>query len=341
MVFADSQLATAADVSKAQTVDSIQCVGQSVAIRWQYIVTEPRFIQRQMDSEMTNTERSSIGILHPGQMGISLAAALVNNGYQVCWASEGRSAKSCERAAKHELQDCGELMELSSRCQILFSICPPAEALRVATLVIDTGFNGIYVDCNAIAPSTSRAIADKLIDANVDYVDGGVIGPPAWKAGTTRLYLSGQKASDIGGLYSGSVMDTVVLGDKTDAASAMKMAYAAWTKGSAALLLNVFALAKAHELESPLLEEWALSQPGLHSKLESAALGNAPKGWRFVGEMQQIAKSLNDVQLHPGAFDSAAEVYQALSEFKGASAESITADAVIAAILSVPEEPAT
>ncbi|MEM7258268.1 MAG: DUF1932 domain-containing protein [Pseudomonadota bacterium] len=280
-----------------------------------------------------DTNPPAIGVLHPGQMGISVAHALIEGGNRVCWASDGRSQGTKDRAAKYALHDSQSLEQLCNNCNVVFSICPPAEALNLARSVIANGFSGIYVDGNAIAPSSTREIASELAKANINYVDGGIIGPPAWRAGTTRLYLSGTRASTVCALFDGSVMDTVNLGEGIDTASAMKMAYAAWTKGSAALLLNVFALAKSHNLHPALLEEWGLSQPGLESKLDNAALGNAPKGWRFVGEMNQIATTLSDAGLHPGAFDAAASVYEALAPFKDAESQTITTDAVIDAIV--------
>ena len=39
-----------------------------------------------------------IGILHPGEMGISIAASAQNNGHQVYWVSNGRSQKTKSRA---------------------------------------------------------------------------------------------------------------------------------------------------------------------------------------------------------------------------------------------------
>ena len=47
----------------------------------------------------------TVGILHPGNMGISIAASAQNSGCHVYWVSEGRSAQTHERAAKHNLRD--------------------------------------------------------------------------------------------------------------------------------------------------------------------------------------------------------------------------------------------
>ena len=282
---------------------------------------------------MKKNNGKMLGIVHPGMMGVSLANALNDAGHNACWASESRSAASAKRATEYNLYDCSTLDSLASQCEVIFSVCPPAEAITMATATAATGFNGTYVDCNAVSPQTGKSVSDIVTAAGVDFVDGGIIGPPAWRKGSTRLYLSGAKAADIAALFTASVMGTVNLGDSPQAASAMKMAYAAWTKGSAALLLSVYALAEHHGLGESLKEEWGLSQPGLENKLDSAALGNAPKAWRFVGEMQQIAATLADAGQNPGAFESAASIYDAMSAFKSSNREDINTDAVVRSIL--------
>jgi len=201
---------------------------------------------------MSVEKTRSVGVLHPGLMGVSVANALLEAGSRVCWASENRSDESRQRASKLKLADCKTLSSLCEECTVIFSVCPPAEALNLAQATVDGKFKGIFVDCNAVAPSTGRAIADLLNQAGLDYVDGGIIGPPAWSQGSTRLYLSGTHAGEVAELFKGSLMATVDLGESPVAASAMKMAYAAWTKGSAALLLSVFALAEHHGLGESL-----------------------------------------------------------------------------------------
>lgn len=288
---------------------------------------------------MSESNKKSLGVLHPGLMGISVANALVEAGHRVCWASDGRSAATAERADKRKLEDCGNLASLCTECDVIFSVCPPSEALPVAQATADSSFNGIYVDCNAVSPMTGKAVSEIVSATGIDYVDGGIIGPPAWSEGTTRLYLSGAQAATIAELFDGSLMGTVDLGDSPDAASAMKMAYAAWTKGSSALLLSVYALAEHHGLGESLKEEWGLSQAGLENKLNGAAKGNAPKAWRFVGEMQEISATLANAGQHPGAFDSAAEIYQAMSGFKSSSPEEITTETVVRSIVDANKQP--
>ena len=44
---------------------------------------------------------AKIGILHPGEMGISIAASAINNGHSVYWVPEYRSKKTRLRAEKY------------------------------------------------------------------------------------------------------------------------------------------------------------------------------------------------------------------------------------------------
>jgi hypothetical protein len=98
--------------------------------------------------------------------------------------------------------------------------------------------------------------------------------------------------------------------DGAGAASAVKMAYASWTKGSAALLLAARALARAEGVEDALLAEWAISQPGLEKRSAGAAGSAAAKGWRWVAEMEEIAASMAADGLPAGFHQAAAEVYR-------------------------------
>src|SRR2546425_677111 len=87
------------------------------------------------------------------------------------------------------------------------------------------------------------------------------------------------------GSVGGSVVDARVLSGDIGTASALKMTYAAWTKGTAALLLAIGELARAEGVEPPLHEEWRISLPDLPERSQRAARSAKAKGWRWVGEM--------------------------------------------------------
>jgi 3-hydroxyisobutyrate dehydrogenase-like beta-hydroxyacid dehydrogenase len=182
-----------------------------------------------------------VGILHPGAMGAAIGAALKANGHDVLWASAGRSDATRARAHAEALTDVGDLKSLASQADVVISICPPEFALTVANDVRVAGFDGVYVDANAVSPRTALEIAPT--------VDGGVIGAPPRTAGTTRLYLSGVDAKAVAALFDGSVLDARVLDDEIGTASALKMTYAAYTKRVSALLIALRETARANGVE--------------------------------------------------------------------------------------------
>jgi 3-hydroxyisobutyrate dehydrogenase-like beta-hydroxyacid dehydrogenase len=120
----------------------------------------------------------TIGLLHPGEMGAALGAALRAKGEAVLWVSSGRSAATAERAGQAGLEDVGTVEELERRSEMILSLCPPHAALEVARSM--PRFAGVYSDANAVSPATARTIAG-LVSR---YVDGGVVGPPPRKPGT-------------------------------------------------------------------------------------------------------------------------------------------------------------
>jgi 3-hydroxyisobutyrate dehydrogenase-like beta-hydroxyacid dehydrogenase len=256
---------------------------------------------------MGETAFVNVGLLHPGEMGAAIGAVLRPRGHDVFWASHGRSGATAERAEQAGLVDAAEVQELCRRCDVLISVCPPHAAVDVARSA--AGFAGIYVDANAVSPTTSREIGS-LLDR---FVDGGIIGPPPRESGMTRLYLAGADARQIADLFSGTIVDPRVVSGEPGAASALKMSYASWTKGSSALVLAARALAQAEGVEEALLEEWELSLPDLTEQSATASRSALRKGWRWVGEMNEIADSYASAGLPDGFHRAAAEIYRRAS----------------------------
>ena len=265
-------------------------------------------------------------------MGITVAASLVRSGATVVWASEGRSPATRARAERAGLSDAGSLADACRQRDVVVSVCPPGAAVELAHAVVATGFRGVYVDANAIAPSTVAAIDRIVTERGGQLVDGGLVGPPAERQGTTRLYLSGPRAEAVAGLFSAGPLEALVIGDEPGAASALKMCYAAYTKGTAALLLAVVALAEATGVARALSAEWERSQRDLPDRVAATALGSAPKAWRWVSEMDEIASTFADAGLPDGFHRAAADVFVRLAELKDADA--VTTDDVTALLLA-------
>lgn len=250
-----------------------------------------------------------VGIIHPGDMG-SAMGALVDG--DVAWASEGRSDASQERAVHHGFRDAGSVRELAAEMDVIVSVCPPDAALAVAEDVARKRFTGLYVDANAISPTTS----DRIGRFFRRFVDAGVFGPPPTVAGTSRMYLSGDEAPTIAALWEGTHLTPIVIEGPPGSASALKMAYSGWTKGSAALLFAIRAYAESMGVVDQLLDEWDSSIPGLTDRIQRRATGTGPKAWRFAGEMEEIAAALESTDLPPGFHEAAAEIYIRIADLR-------------------------
>ena len=258
----------------------------------------------------------TVAMLHPGEMGSVVGACARAAGARVVWASEGRGGSTAGRAGAAGLEDLGTLRAAVMASDVVLSVCPPHAAVDVARAVSAEGFRGVFVDGNAVAPATAREIAEKIQAAGAAFVDGGIVGPPPDKPGSTRLYLSGGDAARVAAVFQGSALEAIVVEGPPGAASAVKMAYASWTKGTSALIMAVRAMAAAEGVDEALLAEWDRSQPGLRERSESAVRGSAKKAWRFVGEMEEIAATYAAAGLPDGFHRAAGEIYQRLSEFK-------------------------
>jgi Domain of unknown function (DUF1932) len=101
------------------------------------------------------------------------------------------------------------------------------------------------------------------------------------------------------------------------------MAYASWTKGTAALVLAARGLARAEGVEDVLLAEWALSQPGLADRSVQAAGSAAAKGWRWIAEMEEIAAAMAGAGLPEGFHQAAAEIYRRSPDRGAASVDAV------------------
>jgi 3-hydroxyisobutyrate dehydrogenase-like beta-hydroxyacid dehydrogenase len=260
----------------------------------------------------------TIGVLHPGEMGSGVAASAKAAGARVLWVSEGRGSATRKRAEAEGLEDVGTLARVAREAQVILSVCPPGSAMDLAKEVAAHRYTGIYVDGNAIAPATTRKVGEIMTAAGATYIDGGIVGPPPRKPGVTRLYLSGAGAHEVADMLNGGLLQAIPLDGPIGAASAVKMAYAGWNKTQQALLMAVRAYAMREGVEEALLREWAISQPELPKRSESAVTGTARKAWRFVGEMEELAAAFAAAGV-PGQFhDAGAEVYRRLAGWKDA-----------------------
>ena len=259
---------------------------------------------------MTNP---TVGILHPGQMGGSGAASARQSGCTVIWAGDGRSQATHARANEHGLTDVGSVAEVCRRADIILSVCPPHAAEDVAVEVLDAGFRGVYLDANAIAPQRAQAIDQRMTAAGASLVDGGIIGGPAWKPNATWLYLSGPQAATVAACFADGLLETAIIGDAVGKASALKMVFAAYTKGSTALLSAVMGAAESLGVMDELVAQWSQGGSTFAVESERRVREVTAKAWRFAGEMEEISATFDAAGMPGGFHLAAADIYRLIS----------------------------
>lgn len=255
---------------------------------------------------------ASIGLMTPGDMGQAVAVQIRAKGLTVCTALDKRSARSRTLASEAGLTDLGTITRLIRECDVVLSIMNPGAALEfgreAAAALRESGRHTLIVDCNAIAPATTREIAGLIEAAGGCFLDAGIIGPPPRGTAKANLYVSGPGAAELEQL-AGPQLLVHVIGERIGDASALKMCFGALNKGTQALWLEVLIAAQrlgvADLLERQLrqsradLYDWALSQfPAL-----------PPKAYRWAPEMREVAKTLGGAGITPKVFEGAAEIY--------------------------------
>jgi 3-hydroxyisobutyrate dehydrogenase-like beta-hydroxyacid dehydrogenase len=262
---------------------------------------------------------SNIGIMHPGEMGISIAVSAINSGHQVYWSSKGRSDATRARAEKYNLIDIVSFSQFCRTCEVILSVCPPHAAEEIARSVVEAGFNGLYLDANAISPQRAIWIGQLLETEDIQFVDGGIIGGPAWLPKETWLYLSGEHANEIAACFSNGPLETKIIESEIGKASALKMCYAAYTKGMTALLSAILATAEALGVREELYQQWDIDDQGFSEQVNRRVTRVTAKAWRFEGEMNEIASTFREAGLPEGFHLAAAEIYHRLARFKDPS----------------------
>jgi Domain of unknown function (DUF1932) len=231
-----------------------------------------------------------VGLLFPGEMGAAVGNAIRG---EVLWASDGRSEATARRAAA--FTDLCSVPELVAASDVVLSICPPAIAEEVAEQVFAEGFDGIFVEANAISPARMKRIA--ALGSRV--VDGSIIGSKG-----ISLYLAGDEAAPVADLFAGGDVTAIDLGLEVGAASALKMAFGGWNKIGIALTGQAHAIARAYNVT-----QWLESEGVPSDRLPRVA----DRAWRWAPEMEEIAETCAELGLREEIPRAAAEFYRDVS----------------------------
>jgi 3-hydroxyisobutyrate dehydrogenase-like beta-hydroxyacid dehydrogenase len=254
----------------------------------------------------------SVGVIGTGEMGSAVAKRLADGGCAVRVSLAGRGAASRRRIADLGVPTAESIGDAIAGASLVLSIVPPGQAGAAAggfcAALRAAAQSAVFVDCNAIAPQTARAIAAHVASAGGGFVDGGIIGgPPRPGEPGPILFVSGEQAGEVLDLCDAG-LDVRSLGVAVGTASALKMSYAGVTKGLTALCALMQRHARANGIGADLDAVLSETRPDLWNFLERAVPGMPPKAYRWVAEMREIAAY--------AAADEAAElIYEGLARF--------------------------
>lgn len=264
---------------------------------------------------LTNKVGITVGIISPGDMGHVVSRVLIDHGLRVVSCLAERSQRTQRLAAKAGVTDLLSYAELVEQADLILSILVPAQAVKAAQRVAEatTQADVLYVDCNAVAPRTVKKIDRIIKNVGGNFLDASIIGPPPRSDESTRFYASGPNVGQLS-ILNQYGLEIRPLGQEIGQASAIKMCYAALTKGLTALCAELLTAAETLGVSADLAEEFELSQTALYQRMQKGLPSLPSKSRRWIGEMEEIAVTFADVGLTPNILAGAADIFRFISQ---------------------------
>jgi 3-hydroxyisobutyrate dehydrogenase-like beta-hydroxyacid dehydrogenase len=254
----------------------------------------------------------TVAVIAAGSMGAGVGARLASRGLRVLTSLSGRGAASADRARRAGMEPVADAA--LAEAEVFLSIVPPGTALALAERIAPVlGGQAIYVDCNAVSPTTVAGIAQVVTAAGRRFVDSGIIGgPPGADDAGPRFYVSGEAPEQIAWLGEYG-LDIRRLDGPVGAASALKMSYGGITKGLTALASVMLLGALRGGAADALRQELAASQPELLRMFTRGIPAMYPKAYRWVAEMEEVAGFLQADPAGAAMLNGAAALYDRLA----------------------------
>lgn len=269
-------------------------------------------------------------IVAVGAMGSGVGRRLTGNGVPVITCLEGRSETSRRRAEAAGMVDVP--LERLAEADLFLSILPPSEAVALARRLAPVlgPRKVVYVDCNAVSPTTAKEIGGIVTAAGCPFVDAGIIGSPPSENGNPRIYASGEHARRFAELARYG-LDIPILDGPNGAASALKLSYAGISKGITALGAAMMLAATRAGAADALRQELAHSQAEVLKGFRRTMPGMYAKAYRFAGEMEEIAEFIGEDRPESGIYRGMAGLYERIAaDLDGDRREIGALDAILA-----------
>ena len=274
---------------------------------------------------------NTVAIMSPGDMGHAVGQVLSESGIGVITCTDGRSQRTKNLAEMAGLRQVATLEDMVIQADLVLSIMVPSKAMSFVR-EISPHFESsktptYFADCNAVSPQSALAMAEVINQAGGKFIDGGIIGTAPTKGDTPRFYVSGPDASLVMELDGRGII-VKAIGNKVGQASGIKMCYAALTKGTNTLHVALLTAASRMGLTDDLRKEFEFSQKSHLAAMEKGISRLPANAHRWIGEMEEIAATFENLGVTPNFHKGAAEIYKMLNStpFAKESPETIDKD---------------
>ena len=274
---------------------------------------------------------NTVAIMSPGDMGHAVGQVLSESGIDVITCTDGRSQRTKNLAEMAGLRQVATLEDMVIQADLVLSIMVPSKAMSFVR-EISPHFESsktptYFADCNAVSPQSALAMAEVINQAGGKFIDGGIIGTAPTKGDTPRFYVSGPDASVVMELDGRGII-VKAIGNKVGQASGIKMCYAALTKGTNTLHVALLTAASRMGLTDDLRKEFEFSQKSHLAAMEKGISRLPANAHRWIGEMEEIADTFENLGVTPNFHKGAAEIYKMLNStpFAKESPETIDKD---------------
>ena len=274
---------------------------------------------------------NTVAIMSPGDMGHAVGQVLSESGIDVVTCTDGRSQRTKNLAEMAGLRQVATLEDMVIQADLVLSIMVPSKAMSFVR-EISPHFESsktptYFADCNAVSPQSALAMAEVINQAGGKFIDGGIIGTAPTKGDTPRFYVSGPDASLVMELDGRGII-VKAIGNKVGQASGIKMCYAALTKGTNTLHVALLTAASRMGLTDDLRKEFEFSQKSHLAAMEKGISRLPANAHRWIGEMEEIAATFENLGVTPNFHKGAAEIYKMLNStpFAKESPETIDKD---------------
>ncbi len=260
----------------------------------------------------------TVAVFAQGDMGSGTGGQLARHGLRVITNLTGRSQRSIDLAKGANMEDVGNDAAMIREADVFLSILPPDQAVTLAKNLAPhikaSNKPILYADCNAVAPTTKEEIRDIVEAVGAHFVDAGILGnPPNQKSNSTRYYASGPYANDFAKLKDFG-LNIIMCGDEVGRAAAIKMCFASMTKTMVAMAAQTFAAAEALGVYDEVVHELSTNQKNGFDWASKRVTGTPPKAYRWVGEVEEIAKTFEAIGLPGETCIGGAKMFKIISE---------------------------